>query len=86
MNSNRYGQWGGTDGGFINGKVSQQNGFVYNQYKRTFDGNGSYPYLYACSADIEHTHNYDHKHNITSDGGTEARPDNYTVRIWKRIA
>jgi hypothetical protein len=35
---------------------------------------------------IAHTHNYDHKHNITADGGTEARPDNYTVRIWKRIA
>ncbi|MBP3773482.1 MAG: hypothetical protein J6I53_12485 [Treponema sp.] len=27
-----------------------------------------------------------HAHNITADGGTEARPDNYTVRIWKRIA
>ncbi|MBR5965727.1 MAG: hypothetical protein IK015_06390 [Treponema sp.] len=27
-----------------------------------------------------------HTHSISSDGGTEARPKNYTVKIWKRIA
>jgi hypothetical protein len=35
---------------------------------------------------LSHTHNYDHKHDITADGGTEARPDNYTIRVWKRTA
>lgn len=27
-----------------------------------------------------------HTHSISSDGGTEARPKNYTVRLWKRTA
>jgi hypothetical protein len=40
----------------------------------------------ALKMNIQHTHNYDHKHNITADGGTEARPDNYTIRVWKRTA
>ena len=35
-----------------------------------------------------HSHSYSHGHSlsINKDGGTEARPVNYTVRIWKRIA
>lgn len=27
-----------------------------------------------------------HQHSISSDGGNEARPDNYTIKIWKRIS
>lgn len=27
-----------------------------------------------------------HAHSIPADGGTECRPKNYTIRIWKRIA
>lgn len=41
---------------------------------------------YIEDTNLQHTHNYDHKHNITADGGTEARPDNYTIRVWKRTA
>jgi hypothetical protein len=28
---------------------------------------------------------YSHTHTINSDGGTEARPSNYTIKVWKRI-
>ena len=85
MNSNQYGEWGGTDGGNL-GSTTQDRGFVHNEYKRHFDGNGTYPNLFWCTANINHTHNYDHKHDIPADGGTEARPDNYTIRVWKRTA
>lgn len=27
-----------------------------------------------------------HQHSISNDGGNEARPDNYTIKIWKRIS
>lgn len=40
---------------------------------------------YTNSENLQHTHNFDHKHNIPADGGNEARPKNYTIRIWKRI-
>ena len=32
------------------------------------------------------TLNHKHTVSISSDGGTEARPDNYTIRIWKRVS
>ncbi len=32
----------------------------------------------------ETSSNGQHAHTINSDGGTEARPMNYTVRVWKR--
>lgn len=39
---------------------------------------------------IEHTHetnsNGSHTHTINSSGGTEARPINFTSKMWKRIA
>lgn len=34
----------------------------------------------------ETSSNGQHAHTINSDGGTEARPMNYTVRVWKRTA
>ena len=39
-------------------------------------------------ANLEHTHNIKHNHivNQSDDGGAEARPKNYTIRIWKRTA
>ena len=33
-----------------------------------------------------HTHTFDHFHYLWGDGGNEARPDNFTYRIWKRIS
>ena len=49
------------------------------------------------SKSIAHTHslsgntggmsaNADHSHTISSDGGTESRPMNITVKLWKRTA
>lgn len=40
----------------------------------------------SISINVSHTHNFNHRHSIGSDGGDEARPNNYTVRIWKRIS
>ena len=40
---------------------------------------------YGFSIDISHTHNMQHIHSITSDGGDESRPNNYTQIVWKRI-
>ena len=37
-------------------------------------------------ADFRHTHNMQHIHSIASDGGNESRPNNYTIRIYKRIS
>lgn len=79
MSANAEGDFGGTDGGFLN-KENVYKGNVYNQYLRTFDGNGSYPHLYKCHINVNHTH------SISSNGGSECRPDNFTFRIWKRIA
>ena len=33
-----------------------------------------------------HNHNFEHKHGTTSNGGTEARPVNFTYKIWVRTA
>lgn len=40
----------------------------------------------TISTNVAHTHNMNHIHSITSDGGNENRPDNYTIKIWKRTA
>ena len=34
---------------------------------------------------VSHTHNMQHIHKITADGGNESRPDNYTYKVWKRV-
>lgn len=35
---------------------------------------------------FNHAHDMQHIHSITSDGGNESRPDNFTIRIYKRIS
>ena len=40
----------------------------------------------TISTNVAHTHNMNHIHSITSDGGNENRPDNYTINVWKRTA
>lgn len=80
MSANATGDFGGTDGGFLVG--TKQKGNVYNQYCRTFDGNGKYPHLYKCHIDVSHTHSF----TTNSSGGDECRPNNFTIRIWKRTA
>jgi len=86
MSGNSSGSFGGTNGGLYSDKATHTSGPFTCEYVRNFDGNGSYPQLYKITMNISHTHNYDHKHDITADGGTEARPDNYTLRVWKRTA
>ena len=36
--------------------------------------------------DVNHSHDFNHYHKMDPDGGDEARPINYTIRVWKRIA
>ena len=36
--------------------------------------------------DVNHSHDFNHYHEMDPDGGDEARPINYTIRVWKRIA
>ena len=38
------------------------------------------------SINHSHTHTFDHFHYLWGDGGNEARPDNLTQIIWKRIS
>lgn len=40
----------------------------------------------GLNLNFNHGHDYNHAHNMDSSGGSEARPANYTVRMWKRIA
>lgn len=41
------------------------------------------------SINVAHTHDFSHTHDTNYNGSSsdqEARPDNYTIKIWKRIA
>jgi hypothetical protein len=100
MSEHSYGEWGGTDGGIL-GSTSQDRGFVHNEYKRNFDGNGSYPSLFWCTANIEHYHNtksvgetysnnnQNHSHTISSVGNNiphENMPPYIVKYCWERTA
>lgn len=39
-------------------------------------------YIDNAGINVEHTH----KISVNNDGGDESRPDNYTIRVWKRTA
>lgn len=55
----------------------------------TYSGGGSIDDLNYNSngyMSFDHSHSYNHVHSISSAGGTEARPDNYSIKIWKRTA
>ena len=41
---------------------------------------------YYMYNDISHTHSVTISGNTGDSGGTEARPSNYTIKIWKRTA
>lgn len=85
MSKNATGRFGGTDGGF-SGKTDYVNGNIKGYYKRTFDGNGSYPFLFDCYINVSHTHSFSASGTTDSAGNTENRPSNYTIRIWRRIS
>ena len=40
---------------------------------------------FGFTINVSHTHNMQHIHSITADGGDESRPINYTQIVWKRI-
>lgn len=83
------------------GKVGLDDGKVDRQGFVTVDQNGSWApdngslddISYATGGSLVFNHNHTiyqktHTHTVTinSDGGTEARPDNYAIKIWRRTA
>lgn len=45
---------------------------------------GSHPS--TLSINVEHTHSFEFSGETEANSGTETRPENYTMRIWKRTA
>lgn len=77
MNQNSQGSFQIYDGaciGDISGFVKERIGITY------YRGKSSQRSFAGVSMDISHTH------TINPDGGNEARPANYTMRIWVRTA
>ena len=64
MSDNATGQFGGTDGGFIN--ESSTSGNAYSKYVRQFDGNGTYPRMYKVTINVAHTHSVTAKGTVSS--------------------
>lgn len=91
-----------SDGSGSNNKTSEMSGYNYAQFstertdraktegrfsnvssgtKTGFVATGSSSTTAALKVDMSHTHNI---YACTTD--TETRPENYTVRIWKRVS
>lgn len=84
----------------VNGNMDWGGGYWNRSYANDRGGsNVTYP-VSSKSTDINHKHEFttksaselstnpdqNHSHSIPPDGGTEARPINYTIKIWKRTA
>lgn len=54
---------------------------VYNSGNKPGDGRWI-GYIDNAGINVQHTHSI----SVNDDGGNESRPDNYTIRIWKRTA
>ena len=68
------------------GRASIESYDGYNDVQGAFVGAaGGLTSVRKLEWDFNHNHDYNHSHKMDSDGGDEARPKNYTVRIWKRI-
>lgn len=57
----------------------------------TYGGSSTTYYQKTLSINVSHTHSHDHVHSITTgyngdSNNTEARPQNFAIRIWKRTA
>ena len=79
FNAQPNGRSGDTYQPYANGNVS-----INSTYSGSINtGNGSSKNSYHIN--VAHTHDMQHKHKITSEGGDEARPDNYTYKVWKRV-
>ena len=57
---------------------------VYTEYSGNLNMSGKFTPAGSISGG-EYTFSGDND-NTSYDGGTESRPDNYTIKIWKRIA
>ena len=99
---NHDGLWGSNNDGVNNGVVGNCEGSryqgtitrsdgshthwtntgIYDNRGNYNDGNGSWEVRSDGASAYSHTHQL----TINSDGGTESRPSNYTIRVWKRIA
>jgi hypothetical protein len=64
---------------------SESNGFGQGRFKSAATSSGG-PYWTLYTNSSEHSHNIEHTHNTTSNGGNEARPENYTIKVWVRTA
>lgn len=79
FNAQPNGRSGDTYTPYANGNISIDS--TYSGSINTGSGNNKNSY----HIDVSHTHNMQHKHKITADGGNEARPDNYTCKVWIRV-
>ena len=99
---NHDGLWGSNNDGVNNGVVGNCEGSryqgtitrsdgshthwtntgIYDNSGNYIGGNGSWNVGSGGASAYSHTHPL----NINSDGGTESRPLNYTIRIWKRVS
>jgi len=61
--------------------VSDEHAAAYPQGVDTLGANSDHVHSFTTGGRSAY-----HQHVINADGGTEARPRNYTVRIWERIA
>ena len=55
---------------------------IYDNSGNYIGGNGTWDVNSGGASAYSHTHPL----TINSDGETESRPSNYTIRVWKRIA
>ena len=71
--------------------LGENYGLSPNTYKgdwRVYQQNGNKvePATGTLAVDTNHEHYYEGSGLTGSSGGTENRPSNYTIRIWKRTA
>ena len=83
MSANSYGEIRNTNSNaYASGNVSS--GSLSSASGATAINGGSFASGYKFN--VAHTHDMQHKHSISADGETEARPANFTVKVWKRTA
>ena len=49
-------------------------------------GNQTEPAIGTLGVDTNHEHYYEGSNTTSASGGTETRPYNFTIRVWKRTA
>ena len=85
--SNRSGVVTGADGTTFTDDASHSNnqGMPGIGNFSTYMSQDYYGY-HIIKLNVSHTHDMQHKHGTTSNGGIESRPNNLTCKIWARIA